>query len=61
MRTIKYSRHSRSASTRSSFRYYINGLMASYLAARTTKRATERTSARYAQAGVDKKIGNINV
>jgi hypothetical protein len=62
MRIVKYSRYSRSANIRSSFRYSINGSMASHLTAKTTKRATERTSAKYtAQTGVDKKIGNVDV
>jgi hypothetical protein len=62
VRTIKYLRHSRSASIGSSFKCSINGLMALHLVVRTTKRAIERMSARYTMyAGVDKKIGNINV
>jgi hypothetical protein len=36
--------------------------MASHLARRTTKRAIEKTSARYTiYAGLDKKIGNVDV
>jgi hypothetical protein len=62
VRIVKYLRHSRFANTKSSFKCFINRLLASYLVVKTTKRAIEMTFAKYiAHIKVNKKIRNINI